>query len=168
MLYFKNTTQISNDLLDNQLRTLTGSELKIALVILRQTIGFIDPNDKKKRKSRDWISQRFFMNKTGLSGRSVSSAIASLISKNLIIVTNTKGSKLHHIKQRRGTPRLYYASTLVLVNRQQTTSDVLDKKEVKKLHTTKQTLTKVYCERSSQGFKKISDQKRMQQILRQQ
>lgn len=168
MLYFKNTTQIANELLDNQLKNLTGAELKTLLVVLRQTVGFIHPKDKSRRKERDWISQRFFMNKTGLSGRSVSSAIASLVSKKLIVVTNTNGNILHTVKQRRGTSRLYYASTLVLVNTAQPTNTVIHKKEVKKVHTTKQTHTKLYYEESSQGFKKLSDTERMKQIIQQQ
>ena len=167
MLYFKNTTQIPNELLDKQLKYLTGANLKVLLVILRQTIGFVQPKNNKRRKERDWISQRFFMNKTGLSGRSVSTAIASLISKGLIVVTNTRGNILHTAKQRRGTSRLYYASTLVLVNPLHTSSSVLDKKEVKKVHTTKPIHTKLYYEKSSQGFQKLSDVQRIKQILQQ-
>lgn len=165
MLYFKNTTQTPNDLFDNQLKNLTGAELKTLLVVIRQTVGFINPKDKSRRKERDWISQRFFMNKTGLSGRSVSSAIASLVSKKLIVVTGTNGNILHSVKQRRGTSRLYYASTLVLVNTAQQNHSVIHKKEVKKVHTTKQTQKKLYYEKSSQDLKKISDTERIKQIL---
>ncbi len=168
MLYHKNTTQTPNSLFDNHLKELSYSELKVLLVIIRQTIGFIHPKDRTRRKDRDWISQRFFMLRTGLSGRSVSTAIASLIAKGLIIVTNNNGRILHQVKQRRGTFHLYYSSTLVLVNSLHSTYNVIDDKAVKQVHTTKLTHTKLYSEISSQGFKKVSDKERINQILQNQ
>jgi len=168
MLYHKNTTQTPNSLFDNHLKKLSYSELKVLLVIIRQTIGFIHPKDRARRKDRDWISQSFFIKRTGLSGRSVSSAIASLISKGLIIVTNSNGRILHQIKERRGTSRLYYSSTLVLVNSLHSSYNLIDKKEVKKTHKTKQTPTKLYSETSSQALKKMTDRERIDQILQNQ
>ncbi|SDW82146.1 hypothetical protein SAMN05444411_102245 [Lutibacter oricola] len=167
MDYYKNTTQTPNSLFDNYLKTLGCAELKVLLVIIRQTIGFIDVNTKNKRKDRDWISQRFFMLRSGLSGRSVSSAISSLVLKGLILVTNENGDCMHSIKKRRGTSRLYYSSTLVLVNSLHSTCDVLENKAVKKAHTTKLTHTKMYSETNSQALKKISDAERIHQILHQ-
>ncbi len=165
MAYYKNTTQIPNNLFDTHLKILTGAELKVLLVILRQTLGYIDSTDKTKRKERDWISQRFYMMRTGLSGRTVSSAIASLLSKRLIVVTNTEGNIMRSISLRRASTRLYYASTLVLVSHFQTTSKVLDKKPVNKVHTTKPNLTKLYSDISSLGIQKLSDSERIYQIL---
>jgi hypothetical protein len=167
-MYYKQTTQIPNSLLDNHLRILSSSELKIILVILRQTIGFIHPKDTMRRKDRDWISQRFFMQRTGLSGRSVSSAIDSLVLKGLILVTNTNGDFMHSIKKRRGTSRLYYSSTLVLVNSLHKPYEVIDDKAVKLVHNTKLRNTKVYSETNSQGLKRLSDSERIEQILNQQ
>lgn len=163
---YKNTTQTPNSLFDNHLKTLGCAELKVLLVIIRQTIGFIHPNNKFKRKDRDWISQRYFMQRAGLSGRAVSSAIASLVSKGLILVTSKKERIMHTIKERRGASRLYYASTLVLVNNLHNTYDVLDDKAVKHLHTTKLKHTKLLCNKSSQGFQKTSDKQRIEQLLK--
>lgn len=168
MDYYKNTTQIPNSLFDNYLNTLGCAELKILLVIIRQTIGFVHPNNKYKRKDRDWISQRFFMQRAGLSGRSVSSAIASLVAKGLILVTTKKGRIMHSVKERRGTSRLYYSSTLVLVNSLHNSYNVIDDKAVKKVHTTKLKATKLYSNNTSQGFQKISDIQRIQEILKKQ
>lgn len=163
---YKNTTQTPNSLFDNHLSRLGCAELKVLLVIIRQTVGFLHPQDKFRRKDRDWISQRYFMQRAGLSGRAISSAIASLVSKGLILVTTKKGRIMHTIEERRGTSRLYYASTLVLVNNLHNTYDVLDDKAVKNLHTTKLKHTKLLCNKSSQGFQRITDRQRIEQLLK--
>jgi hypothetical protein len=39
---YKHTTQVPNILFDTHLRELTESELKILLIVIRQTIGWYD------------------------------------------------------------------------------------------------------------------------------
>jgi len=91
---YKKTTQIPNLILDQYLRTLNASELKILLVILRQTHGW--------RKTRDRISYSQFMEKTGYSRRVLTKAIQSLESKGLIIITGRKGNSLNS-RSRKGS-----------------------------------------------------------------
>lgn len=164
MHYYRRTTQVPNSLFDTYLQTLGHAELKVLLVIIRQTVGYLHPRDSTKRKERDWISQKFFQNRTGLSNRAVSTAIASLIGKGLILVTNRKGNILHSTEARRGTSRLYYTSTLVLVQKLHKNSEVLDKRAVKSVHTTKLKGTKLYCEKSSQQTQFFTDTQRIAQI----
>ncbi len=84
---YKKTTQIPNIVLAQYLRTLSASELKILLVILRQAYGW--------RKTRDRISYSQFMEKTGYSRRILTKAIQSLKNKGLITITGRKGNTLN-------------------------------------------------------------------------
>ena len=100
----KNTTPVPNGVFDKHLRTLKASELKVLLVIIRQTLGW-----KNKRFKRDWISSSFFENKTGLSKRGIGEAITSLQAKQLIWVTDYKGLVLSKPIERKYTVRKYFA-----------------------------------------------------------
>jgi phage replication O-like protein O len=96
----KFTTQVPNIVFDTLLPTLTESELKVLLVIVRQTYGW--------HKERDWISHSQFVKKTSLSRRSVSSALKSLSSKNIVSITDFKGEPLYYSWERKGKKRLWY------------------------------------------------------------
>ena len=93
------------------LPTLSHIELKVLLVIIRQTFGWID-TATQKQKQFDWISIRFFVKKTGLSKRAISDAIAKLVQKKLIIVKNERGKLVHHKFQRRRALKLYFSFNL--------------------------------------------------------
>ncbi|MDC9721808.1 MAG: hypothetical protein PSN34_03415 [Urechidicola sp.] len=172
MLY-KQTTQTPNVLFDVLLKSLSRSELTVLLTIIRKTIGMVNPFNTNQRLERAWISQRLFSICTGLSGRSVSNAIDSLVRQHLITVTNRQG---HHLKtraSRRGVFKLYYSSSLLLEQNQEKrkSSEVTCLNPVTNGHTIKLTETKLLCEQRSQGFKKIqriSDRERILQILHQQ
>jgi len=86
-----NSTPVPNCLFDEILPSLKPAELKILLIIIRQTYGWIDPRFPKKRKQSDWISQSQFQHKTGLSRKAVSSALASLIRRKLVRVYDACG-----------------------------------------------------------------------------
>jgi len=86
-----NSTPVPNCLFDEILPTLKPAELKILLIIIRQTYGWIDPRFPKKRKQSDWISQSQFQHKTGLSRKAVSTALASLIGRKLVRVYDAHG-----------------------------------------------------------------------------
>jgi len=76
----ENFTKTPNVLFDKHLRELNHSEIKTLLVIIRQTIGFIDKRTNK-RKVRDRITLSQFSLKTGLSTRIISKAIDGLIKR---------------------------------------------------------------------------------------
>ena len=106
-----NFTRTPNILFDQLLRELNNSELKILLVIIRQTYGWIY-NKTNGRKERDRISHSQFILKTGLSRRIISETIKSLSQKNLIEITDSSGNSLINASERKGQYRIYYSSRL--------------------------------------------------------
>lgn len=110
---YQQTTQVPNRLFDHHLPNLTFAELKILLVIVRQTYGWVD-RYTGKRKMRDCISYSQYIAKTGLSRRILTETIQSLIEKKAISVTNFEGIKLHNPQERVGKKYLYYSSNLLL------------------------------------------------------
>jgi hypothetical protein len=104
----KQITQVPNFLFDEYLTELTEAELKVTLIILRQTVGWRDIKTGG-RKTRDRISGFQFREKTGLSKRVITKAVKSLIAKQLIQVTDFRGNMANHPKERTGKSYLYYS-----------------------------------------------------------
>ncbi|MBI4930184.1 MAG: replication protein [Bacteroidetes bacterium] len=94
------TTPVPNFLLDEHLRNLKGTELKMLLVIIRQTLGW--------KKESDWISASQLKAKTGCSQRSITSAIEMLAGKNFIEVFSEEGELLDMPEKRKGKKRMFY------------------------------------------------------------
>lgn len=107
-MIFQQTTQVPNVLFDFHLPKLTESELKLLLVVIRQTNGWIDKRTGK-RKTRDRISHGQFIQKTGLSRRVISKTLQTLVDKGLVNVTDTRGLSLHKAEDRKGMTRIFYA-----------------------------------------------------------
>ena len=107
-MIYQQTTQFPNSLVDTHLPNLTESEVKIILVIIRQTNGWVDKRTGS-RKTRDWISHGQFIKKTGLSRRVISKSLQSLVEKNLIQITCRNGNLLHKAVDRRGVTRMFYS-----------------------------------------------------------
>lgn len=95
-------TKVSDVLIDSWLTDLTEAELKTLLIIIRQTTGW--------NKPRDRISHSQFIKKTGLSQRSITSAIESLSHRNFIHITNPIGTELT-AQERRYREYIYYTPT---------------------------------------------------------
>ena len=106
--YYKYTTKVPNEIFDLSLKYLSLSELKILLIIIRQTLGWVDPKTGKP-KTKDWISRSFFQKKSSLSYKSISLGIAGLIHNGLIVTTDKYGCILKTPQQRRGKKKIYYA-----------------------------------------------------------
>jgi phage replication O-like protein O len=87
-MVYKQTTQVPNFIFDHYLAELPMAELKVLLVIIRQTLGWMDMKTGQ-RKARDRISHSQFMTKTGLSRRSIITAIQSLQQRKMITITDT-------------------------------------------------------------------------------
>lgn len=112
---YPNTTPVPNALFDIYLKELKSAELKVLLVIIRQTLGWSDRRSVRGRKERDWISNGQLKNKTGCSRRAISSATETLVQKQLIEVTDDWGNPLTNPSKRKGKLRLFYrASPLVI------------------------------------------------------
>lgn len=107
----KNFTATPNIIFDKLLKELSGSELKILLVIIRQTEGW---KDKKTglRKKRDQISCNQFISRTGISRRIISASIKILSQKRLIKITDGLGNELNDANKRQGRYFIYYSSSL--------------------------------------------------------
>lgn len=142
-------TNVPNSVFDMHLKNLGYAELKILLVIIRQTYGWKGKH-KGEHKKRDWLSQQFFVRKTGLSGRAVSNAIATLHAKHLIHITNAQGKPLNTTEERKRATRLYFSCNL------EQSSELRSSKPVKKSNTTIINTTRLYSDVSSQGMKRVT------------
>lgn len=107
MATINQNTQVPNFVLDACLPLLKEAELKTLLVIIRQTIGWID-RSTGKRKVRDRISNSQFRSKTGMSKRVITSAIQSLVDKGLVAVTDYEGRPLDTPLSRKGKSYLFF------------------------------------------------------------
>ncbi|WP_299676162.1 replication protein [uncultured Dokdonia sp.] len=144
-----NRTGVPNEVFDIHLQHLGYAELKVLLVIIRQTYGWVD-KQTGSHKSRDWISRQFFVKKTGLSKRAVSKAIAGLQGKNLIVITDSKGSSLNSANCRKKLTKLYFSAHFPQ------SSDFRSIKAVTYRTPTIIKHTKLYREERSLGMQKIS------------
>jgi hypothetical protein len=129
----ENFTPTPNIIFDKLLTELNNSELKILLVIIRQTNGWADKNTGK-RKRRDRISHSQFILKTGLSRRIISNAINSLSKKKLIKITDNSENILDNASERKGQSYIYYSSLLELLQLVDITNAKSDTNICKKLH----------------------------------
>jgi len=102
------TTPVPNAVFDEHLWELKIAELKILLVIIRQTLGW--------RKGCDWISSSQLIAKSGCSQRAIVSAIQVLIEKNLILVMDESGKFLNSPDERKGKKQLFYCLAYRLVS----------------------------------------------------
>lgn len=109
----ENTTPIPNDFFE-YIPTLTHAELRVLLIVLRQTVGWID-SKTGERKIKDRLSHGFILKKTGLYRTVLSKTIQGLIDKNLLIVTDGRGTELYHPHERRGHSLLFYEPRLVRI-----------------------------------------------------
>ena len=103
------TTPVPNVIFDRYLRDLNLAELKVLLVVIRQTLGWADRRGRYGRKETDWISGSQLREKTGSSERAITSAIEILVKKRLIEVHDERGHTLSYSKDRQGKTRLYYS-----------------------------------------------------------
>ena len=102
------TTPVPNALFDSWLGELKASELKILLIIIRQTLGWKDLTGSGGRKSRDWISTSQLERKTGASRRAISTGLARLVHHGLIRITDARGFELNQAINRKGKIKLFY------------------------------------------------------------
>lgn len=160
-MYFKRSTQVPNQVFDVYLKALSEKELKVLLIVIRQTLGWVD--NRGERKKRDWMSQKFLSNKTGLSPKSVSQAINLLVTKNLIIATTEQGEELQSPHKRKGQDRIYYGLSDMLVTflpktKVNTTQDPNTNSTTTKLTYTKQKETRSqFRNHSDISFRHIGD-----------
>ena len=109
MPYAGGSTPVPNELLDRTMPELRDTELRVLLVVVRQTLGWQDGFDPKQRKERDWLTQSQLMRRTGRASEAVARAVDGLVRLGLIDVLDRSGSLLPSpAERRRHLGRLYY------------------------------------------------------------
>jgi hypothetical protein len=101
-------TPVPNIIFDAYLPILKPTEVTVLLIIIRQTIGWIDKRTKQ-RKYKDWLTGSQLRRKTGYSRKAISTAIDTLVKQQLISIYDHRGNKLLFPQQRQGKTCLYYA-----------------------------------------------------------
>lgn len=108
------TTPVPNIVFDHYLKEMKLAELKILLIVFRQTFGWQDKFTKSKRKELDWISNGQLALKTGSSKRAINEAIQTLVQKKLIDVLSISGDVLDAPEKRRGQQKLFYRPSAII------------------------------------------------------
>ncbi len=134
------TTPVPNGLLDRVMPTLRDTELRVLLVVVRQTLGWQEGPDASQRKMKDWLTQSQLMRRTGRASGAVARAVDTLVQARLISVLDRFGAPLRtSAERRRHLGRLYYR-----LEPGGSTPDIRSKSEHAKAHTTKETETQKY------------------------
>lgn len=104
-----NTTQVPNVILDDWMPKLKDTELRVLLVVIRQTLGWIEDKKTGKRKEKDWISRGQLMKKAGRGHTAIAKAVEELTKKRLIEALDGQGNRLEtpQDRQKHGE-RIYY------------------------------------------------------------
>lgn len=98
-------------LVDEVMPDLRDTELRVLLVVLRQTWGWRADRlaGSGAHKRRDWLSHRQLCRRTGRGSDAVSAAVASLTAAGLIVVEDGGGRPLAMPEERRRClGRLYF------------------------------------------------------------
>ena len=96
-------------LVDEVMPRLRDTELRVLLVVVRQTLGWQEGPGPMQRKERDWLTQSQLMRRTGRASEAVARAVDALVRDGLIEVLDRAGSALGTpAERRRHLGRLYY------------------------------------------------------------
>ena len=89
-----------NGLVDAEMPLLKDTELRVLLIVLRQTWGWRDKATGRP-KERDWLTHGRLKKSTGRASEAVSAAVDGLVRRGLIIVEDAAGNALATPAQRR-------------------------------------------------------------------
>jgi hypothetical protein len=94
---------VPNRLFDDVLPGLSDTELRVLLIVLRQTLGWREGDERGgwRHRRRDWMSHAQLCRKTGRRSEAVSNAVNGLVSKGLIVAETGTGSPLPTPEMRR-------------------------------------------------------------------
>ena len=154
---FSATTPVPNALLDQVMPILRDTELRVLLVVVRQTRGWQDGPSSAQRKERDWLTQSQLMGRTGRGSGAVAHAVDALVQASLIEVQDRAGTPLKTAaERRRHLGRLYYrlgpasasievkvAKSKLSENMRESVRRSIPKIAHAKSHTTKETENKI-------------------------
>jgi len=166
----QNTTAVPNVLFDRYLAELSSSEIKILMVVIRQTLGWRDKEGNPKK--RDWISQSQFEKKTSLSRKTISQNLDTLIVEGIIQATDYSGNPLIQAEQRKGKSRIFYALHPQLITNTHNINVKSTQNTEKNTHDKRNPLQKKlsqeefpYTPKIHPPTERITDKERLAQIL---
>ena len=103
------TTPVPIALIDRVMPTLRDTELRVLLVVVRQTLGWQVGKDPSLRKERDWLTQSQLMRRTGRASGAVARAVDALVRRGLIdVMDGAERLLMTPAERRRCLGRLYY------------------------------------------------------------
>lgn len=102
----QNTTPVPNSLFE-YMPTLTHAEIRVLLVVIRQTYGWKNKHTGE-RKDKDRLTYGYLIKKTGLYRTILSETIQSLVDQGLLIISDYDGTVLKYSYQRKGKHFLFY------------------------------------------------------------
>lgn len=91
---------VPNALVDALLPSLKDTELRVLLVVMRQTWGWTDPKTGRP-KARDWLTHGRLKRATGRASEAVSAAVDGLVRRDLLVVEDAAGRTLATPAERR-------------------------------------------------------------------
>ena len=98
---YEPTTPVPNDLIDHVMPTLTDTEFRVLIVVVRQTWGWRDADGR--RKVWEWLSHSQLKARTGRASAAISRAIDGLVHRRLIEVSTSTGVPLTTKRARRAS-----------------------------------------------------------------
>jgi len=98
--FLPNSTQVPNIFWDD-LPHMSNSELRLVLVVIRQTLGWEADKVTGRRKEKDWISGTQLQKKSGVSNKSISRAFKENHFNKWIEVLDESDNKLDTPEKRR-------------------------------------------------------------------
>lgn len=152
------TTPVPTALIDKVMPKLRDTELRVLLVVVRQTLGWQVGKDPLLRKERDWLTQSQLMRRTGRASGAVAHAVDALVRLDLIDVLDVKGRPLHTpAERRRHLGRLYYRLHLTEGAEVPHAGGAPAKREHAKPHTTRYNKYKNTQRRTPNGDKPVDN-----------
>ena len=129
MSFIPDTTPTPNWLYNGEMKKMSDTELRVVLVVTRQTLGWIENEETGMRKTEDWISQKQLVEKTGRSNRAISTAINNCIKNKWIEARDKTGNLLKTPEERSGN-KVFYRLGNIFTDKLKKTSE--DSSQVKK------------------------------------
>lgn len=145
MANLPNTTQTPNILFNGIMKEMSDTELRVVLVVIRATLGWIADSKTGMRKTEDWISHSQLKKKTGRESGAISQAIDSCIRKQWIEARDKNGNVLDTKIKRRGKNIFYRLGPAILLKTSSESEDVYitsSKSEIRKVKFGNRTLQK--------------------------
>jgi hypothetical protein len=149
----RGTTPFPNVVLDTYLPRLRDSEWRLLCVVIRQTLGFVTKDGK--RKGQDWITNSQFRAKTGRGRDAVSTAIDSLVRQGLLDVHDKRGHGMRSTSIRKSRfGKLYFSLGPVLLDAIAVSnrSGRIDNTDTTKANSTKETHNKIGIKSEGSGL----------------